>query len=73
MTFVKSIANHVKEANIPLEDLTIIVPSERMRKYIAAALYEEFQRPTLAPEMITIDHWIKRHTPNTIIDKIIVI
>jgi hypothetical protein len=69
MTFVKSIANHVKEANIPLEDLTIIVPSERMRKYIAAALYEEFQRPTLAPEMITIDHWIKRHTPNTIIDK----
>ncbi len=66
--FVNHIAEYIHTNKLPLEHLTIVLPSERIKKYLASALFEVYQRPLLAPQMITIDKWVKSHSPQTVID-----
>jgi hypothetical protein len=68
MKFVQYIAQYIDEQNLDSKHLTIVLPSERMRKYLSAALVERAGKPILAPEMITMDHWIRRHSERSIID-----
>lgn len=69
MKFVDKIANYICEKNLPLSHLTIVLPSERMKKYLLAAMFRRYQKPIPAPEIITIDHWIRSHSRKTVIDK----
>ena len=69
MYFTDRIAHYIKEKELDLKNLTIIIPSERAKKYVAASLYRCFQKPILAPDMITIDRWIKNLSDQTVIDK----
>ncbi len=69
MTFTDQIAEYIHEQNLDLKHLTIVLPSERAKKYIAASLFKTYQKPILAPEMITIDRWVRNLSDKTVIDK----
>ena len=69
MTFTDQIAEYIHEQNLDLKHLTIVLPSERAKKYIAASLFKTYKKPILAPEMITIDRWIRNLSDKTVIDK----
>jgi CRISPR/Cas system-associated exonuclease Cas4 (RecB family) len=69
MNFTDRIADYIVEQQLDLKHVTIVLPSERAKKYIAASLFRKFQRPILAPEMITIDRWVRDLSDKTVIDK----
>jgi ATP-dependent helicase/nuclease subunit B len=69
MRFTDQIAEYIHENNMDLKHLTIILPSERAKKYLVASLFRCYQKPLLAPEMITIDQWVRNLTDKTVIDK----
>lgn len=66
--FVDHIAEYIESNDLSLEHLTIVLPSERAKKYISSALYELYQKPLLAPKMVTIDQWVKSYSPLAVID-----
>ena len=68
MTFVEKIAHYIREEKIPMEHLTIVLPSERVKKYLSSALYLEFGKPVLAPTMITMNQWVKSYSEHGVID-----
>ncbi len=69
MAFIEQVAEHIKNSDIPLKNLTIVLPSERARKYLASALFRVYEKPILSPDMITMDRWVKEHSPQVVIDK----
>lgn len=69
MKFVQQIAQYIHSNELELEHLTIVLPSERLKKYIASSLFQEYGRAILAPKMITIDQWVKSYSPETVIDQ----
>lgn len=69
MKFVQHIAEYIHSNELELEHLTIVLPSERLKKYIASALFQEFGQPIVAPKMITVDQWVKSYSPETVIDQ----
>ncbi|MFK7786176.1 MAG: PD-(D/E)XK nuclease family protein, partial [Crocinitomicaceae bacterium] len=69
MKFVDQIARYIHSNQLELEHLTIVLPSERLKKYIASSLYKEYGHAIIAPKMITIDQWVKGYSPETVIDQ----
>ncbi len=69
MTFLQQVAGYIHEKELPLQHLTVVLPSERAGKYLSAALFEAYGRPVFSPEIITMDRWIRKHCPYTVIDK----
>jgi RecB family exonuclease len=69
MKFTDQIAHYIKENDLNLSHLTIVLPSERAKKYISASLFKAFQKPLLAPKMVTIDRWVRNLSQKTVIDK----
>jgi RecB family exonuclease len=69
MKFTDKLAQYIVDQQLDLDHLTIILPSERAKKYIAASLYRAFGKPVLAPEMLTIDRWVKGLSDKTVIDR----
>ncbi|XOV66579.1 MAG: PD-(D/E)XK nuclease family protein [Fluviicola sp.] len=68
MTFAQYIADYIQEKELDLGHLTIVLPSERMRKFVSKALVESAGKPILAPEMITMDRWVRGLSQKTVID-----
>lgn len=66
--FVDHIAEYIQENQLDPTHLTLILPSERMRKYVAAAIVTAHGKPILAPTMITMDQWVKSLASKTVID-----
>jgi ATP-dependent helicase/nuclease subunit B len=62
MKFLQQLAAHIKSKNYDLRSLTVILPSERATKYLAEALLVEYGKPIFAPEITTIDRWVKKHS-----------
>ncbi|MBI1836355.1 MAG: hypothetical protein HYR91_03720 [Flavobacteriia bacterium] len=69
MHFTDQIATYIKDRALNLQHLTIVLPSERAKKYIANSLYKAYQKPLIAPKMITIDRWVRELSEKVIIDK----
>ena len=69
MKFIDQIAHYIKANDLNINKLTIIIPSQRAKKYISSALYKAYGKPLFAPDIITIDSWIRRSCPKTIVDK----
>ncbi|TNE55388.1 MAG: PD-(D/E)XK nuclease family protein [Bacteroidetes bacterium] len=67
--FVEQIASYVHESGIDLQNWLIVLPSERPKQYILKALYEKYQRPVFAPDLLTIDQWMKQLSPKPVLDK----
>ena len=59
MKFTDQIAEYIKENDLNLSHLTIVLPSERAKKYIASSLFKINGKALLAPKMITIDRWVR--------------
>jgi len=69
MYFTDKIAAYIQEQQLDPKHLTIVLPSERAIKYISASLFRANGKPMLAPEMVTVDRWIKSHSERTVIDR----
>ena len=69
MKFTDQIAEYIKENELNLSHLTIVLPSERAKKYIASSLFKMYGKALLAPKMITIDRWVRGLSQKTVIDK----
>jgi len=67
--FVDQVAVYLKESQVPLQDWTIVLPSERAKQYLQRALFAAYGKPVLAPKMLTIYQWIQQLTPETVLDK----
>ena len=68
MTFVQYIAHYLEEKELDLAHVTLVLPSERIRKFVSVALVEAAGKPILAPEMITMDRWVRGLSKRTVID-----
>jgi RecB family exonuclease len=69
MTFTDQLAFFIKEKDYDLQNLTLILPSERAKKYLSASLFKAYGRPILAPKMHTIDQWVRKLSDRPVIDK----
>ena len=69
MNFIPKIAKFIHSEELDLSHLTIVLPSERAKKYLTSALFDVYQKPLISPKMVTIDKWIKSYSPETVIDK----
>ncbi|MFA5574658.1 MAG: PD-(D/E)XK nuclease family protein [Brumimicrobium sp.] len=66
--FIDKIAQYIYENDLPLEDLTIVLPSQRARKYLQKALFETYKKPIFSPNITTISYWIQNLSDYTVID-----
>lgn len=69
MPFVERVAAAVLERTIPLHQLTLVVPSERMITYLQRAFYTIDEKPKMSPRIITIDHWMQQQVDEPVIDR----
>ena len=69
MKFIEKVANYILEEKIDLQHLTIVLPSERAKKYLTSALFKTYGKPIIAPEIVTMDRWVKSYSTETVIDK----
>ncbi|MFO0494612.1 MAG: PD-(D/E)XK nuclease family protein [Flavobacteriia bacterium] len=69
MKFTDQIALYIKENKLNPRNLTIVLPSERAKKYIASSMFTLEGKPLLAPEMVTIDKWVRSFSDRTVIDR----
>ena len=69
MKFTDQIAHYIYSNEMELEHLTIVLPSERLKKYIASSLFKQYGHAIISPKMITIDQWVKSYSPETVIDQ----
>lgn len=67
--FLNKLAQYIKEKDYNFSELTIVVPSERIRKYLWKELYEVYQKPLVSPEVLTMNQLVKKSTSKTILDK----
>ncbi|PKR82183.1 hypothetical protein CW751_02305 [Brumimicrobium salinarum] len=66
--FIDRIAQHIFEEQLPLEHLTIILPSQRAKKYLQRALFQVYDQPIFSPKIITMNRWVQELSPYPIID-----
>lgn len=69
MRFTDKIAQYIKENELDTRHLTIVLPSERAKKYLAASLFATYDKVIYAPQMVTIDQLVKRLSPYPVVDK----
>lgn len=67
--FLRKLAVFLREKAYHLPDVTIVLPSERSGKYLASAISEVYGKPVLAPEITTMDRWIRSEVPFGVIDR----
>lgn len=67
MKFIDKLARKILDEYTELEHLVVILPSERAVKYLGNSLFKLNNGPLIAPEMLTIDRWVRAQF-NHIID-----
>ena len=58
-SFIEKIAALIKAKNYAMEDLHIIVPSDRAANQLRVQIARLFSKPIFAPNIQTIDRWMK--------------
>lgn len=69
MRFVEEIAEFIHSSEVLPENFTIILPSERMKKYLNEAISLKFDKHIFAPNIQTIDNWMKECVPQRVVDR----
>lgn len=69
MTLVHKIAAFIRDSGVPTENWTVVLPSERMRKYLQDALVEGSSVPIFSPDILTIDKWMRSCVPFQVVDR----
>ena len=59
MKFIDNLARKILDDYTELEHLVVILPSERAVKYLGNSLFKLNDGPLIAPEMLTIDRWVR--------------
>jgi CRISPR/Cas system-associated exonuclease Cas4 (RecB family) len=59
MKFIDNLARKILDDHSQLEHLVVILPSERAVKYLGNSLFKLNDGPLIAPEMLTIDRWVR--------------
>lgn len=59
MKFIDNLARKILDDYKQLEQLVVILPSERAVKYLGNSLFKLNDGPLIAPEMLTIDRWVR--------------
>jgi ATP-dependent helicase/nuclease subunit B len=67
--FTDRVAAAIIEQGIPLHQLTVIVPSERMITYMQRALFSVDDQPKLSPKIVTIDRWMQQLVDEPVADR----
>ena len=66
--YIDKLASFVKKEDFVLADLTIVLPSQRAKKYLQRALFKVYGEPIFSPNIITMDRWVKDSCSESIID-----
>ena len=66
--FIDKIAQQIYEKDLPLDQLCIILPSQRAKKYLQRALSKAYGKPIFSPEIKTMNRWIQELSPVPIIE-----
>lgn len=66
MKFIDKIAQTIKDRPEEVQNITIILPSQRAIKYLSNALARAFGKPIFSPHMFSIDLWVQSIFPNCI-------
>lgn len=66
--FIDRIAQYIYDEDLTLSDLTIVLPSQRAKKYLQRALFNNYNKPVFSPEIITMNRWVQNLNPLPIID-----
>jgi len=67
MKFLDRLAQIILEKGAAVKTLTVILPSERAKRYLLNALFRANGAPMLAPEIYTIDQWVSSYCTQTIL------
>ena len=57
-TFLDEIAEEIIQSKHPFESLKIVVPSRRATLFLKNAIAHQIQKPSFAPEIITIENFV---------------
>ncbi|WP_107037422.1 PD-(D/E)XK nuclease family protein [Brumimicrobium mesophilum] len=66
--FIDRIADHIFSEQIPLEHLTIVLPSQRAKKYLQRALFRAYGKPIFSPKIVTMNRWVQELSSLPIIE-----
>lgn len=67
-SFIEKLANFIKNENYDLQHLTIVLPSQRAKKYLQQELFNAYGKAFFSPKMITMNQWIQASNPLPVID-----
>ena len=67
--FIDRIALFIYDEGLTLENLTIVLPSQRAKKYLQRALFRVYEKPIFSPEIITMNRWVQDLSPLPVIDQ----
>lgn len=66
MKFLDRLAHQILAKKVAAQNLYVILPSERAKRYLQNALFQINQGPLISPHILTIDQWITGLTKKTI-------
>lgn len=66
--FIDRIAQFIYEEELPLKHLTIVLPSQRAKKYLQRALFRVYEKPIFSPKIVTMNRWVQDLSSIPIID-----
>src|SRR5690554_7194572 len=66
--FIDRIAQHIYDEQLELEHLTIVLPSQRAKKYLQRALFKVYGKPIFSPKIITMNRWVQELSSLPIIE-----
>ena len=61
-TFLDEIAEEIVHSKYPFESLKIVVPSRRATLFLKNALARQIQKPSFAPEIVSIENFVTELT-----------
>jgi hypothetical protein len=67
MKFLDQLAQQILSKGISPKNLTILLPSDRAKRYLTNALYRANGGPLISPHLFTIDQWVGSLSDKTIV------
>jgi hypothetical protein len=67
MKFLDQLAIKILDKGLSAKSLTVILPSERAKRYLINALFNANEGPLISPNIFTIDQWVEALSNKTIL------
>ena len=68
--FIQQVAQYIHTNYTQTSNLTVVLPSQRAKKYIQEELFDVIGKPFISPNFITINNWIKELVPYNVISSV---